>query len=236
MRVFYGACDPAVRTPYQPLVEALEPALAGLDADEPDPGARGYPASLTRLLPALRARAGDAMAAIADETKGPDAERHELHAALTALLARLARDATTVLVLDDLQWADASSLSLLRHLARTLGATPIVVVALFREGDAQPQDALAVALAELQRLDGVVRVRLGGLDVADVQALVDRSGDSVRGAEDQLAEQLVELTGGNAFLLGEVWRHVLDRDGASPAVGSGPRQRPRASWPTASAR
>ena len=36
MRVFYGACDPAVRTPYQPLVEALEPALAGLDADEPD--------------------------------------------------------------------------------------------------------------------------------------------------------------------------------------------------------
>ena len=35
VRVLYGACDPAVRTPYQPLVEALEPALAGLDADEP---------------------------------------------------------------------------------------------------------------------------------------------------------------------------------------------------------
>ena len=28
MSVLYGACDPAVRTPYQPLVEALEPALA----------------------------------------------------------------------------------------------------------------------------------------------------------------------------------------------------------------
>ena len=41
VRVLYGACDPAVRTPYQPLVEALEPALAVLEADEPEPGA-GY--------------------------------------------------------------------------------------------------------------------------------------------------------------------------------------------------
>ncbi len=30
VHVLYGACDPAVRTPYQPLVEALEPALAAL--------------------------------------------------------------------------------------------------------------------------------------------------------------------------------------------------------------
>ena len=56
--MLYGACDPAVRTPYQPLVEALEPALAGLEADEPG-GAGRYPASLTRLLPGLRAEAGD---------------------------------------------------------------------------------------------------------------------------------------------------------------------------------
>ena len=57
VRVLYGACDPAVRTPYQPLVEALEPALAELD--DAEPGADRYPASLTRLLPGLRARAAD---------------------------------------------------------------------------------------------------------------------------------------------------------------------------------
>ena len=210
--VLYGACDPAVRTPYQPLVEALEPALGRLDGDEREPGAGRYPASLTRLLPGLRAQAGDPTATIADETKDPDAERHELHAALTALLARLARDTPAVLVLDDVQWADASSLILLRHLARTLGATPIVVLALFREGDGELPDALASTLAELHRLDGVVRVRLGGLDVADVQELVHRSDESVRGADGELAEQLVELTDGNAFLVGEVWRHMLDQE------------------------
>ena len=60
-----------------------------------------------------------------------------------------------------------------------------------------------------------MRVRLGGLDVADVQELVHRSGDSARGADGELAEQLVELTDGNAFLVGEVWRHMLDQEGVA---------------------
>ncbi|WP_410961874.1 hypothetical protein, partial [Salmonella sp. SAL4359] len=87
----YGACDPAVPTPYQPFLEALEPAMAELGPDEPGPSAvERYPASLTRLLPALRARTADATTPIADaEPRNPDAERHELHVALTALLARV---------------------------------------------------------------------------------------------------------------------------------------------------
>ena len=180
VRVLYGACDPAVRTPYQPLVEALEPALAGLKANEPEPGAGHYPGSLTRLLPGLRAAPGDPTAAITDaEAKDPDAERHKLHAALTAMLASLAGHSPAVLVLDDVQWADQSSLLLLRHLARTLGATAIVVLALFREDGGEVPEALASTLSELYRLEGVVRVHLGGLGVADVQELVHRSGDSV---------------------------------------------------------
>ena len=53
-----------------------------------------------------------ATAAIAADAsaKDPDAERHELHAAMTALLSQLARRAPAVLMLDDVQWADASSL------------------------------------------------------------------------------------------------------------------------------
>ena len=165
---------------------------------------------MIRLLPDLRAAAGDPTEDAA--TTDPDAERHELHAALTALLARLARQSPAVLVLDDLQWADESSLILLRHLARTLGATPVVVLALFREAGGEPPETLHSTLAELHRLDGVARLRLGGLEVADVQALVNRSGDLVRGADAELAEQLVELTDGNAFLVGEVWRHMLDQE------------------------
>ena len=220
VRVLYGACDAAVRTPYQAIVEALEPALAGLQAEEPEPGADRYPPSLIRLLPDLRAAAGDPTGGPA--AMDPDAERYELHTALTALLAELARQSPAVLVLDDLQWADASSLVLLRHLARTLGATPFVVLALFREGGGESPEMLHSTLAELHRLDGVARFRLGGLEVADVQELVNSSGELVRNADDELAEQLVGLTEGNAFLVGEVWRHMLDQEAvaerSSPAV------------------
>ncbi len=211
MHVLYGACDPAVRTPYQPFFEALEPAVAELEA-EPEAGGR-YPAALIRLLPDLRVAAADPTVDAA--TKDPNAERHELHTALTSLLARVAGHSPAALVLDDLQWADASSLLLLRHLARTLGATPIVVVALFREGDGDVPEALGSTLAELHRLDGVLRLRLCGLDVAHVQELMNRSGDVVPGADSELAEQLVGLTDGNAFLVGEVWRHMLDQDAAA---------------------
>jgi DNA-binding SARP family transcriptional activator len=196
VHVLYGACDPAVRTPYQPVVEALEPALAELDADE-----GRYPASLGRLLPGRRAAAA--------ELEDPEAERHELHSALTALLAR---HAPAMLVLDDLQWADASSLLLLRHLARTLGAAPVVVLGLFRDGDGDLPEPLRATLAELHRLDGVVRFRLAGLGAEDVHELVTPSGDFAR----ELAEQLVGLTDGNAFLVGEVWRHMLDQEAVAP--------------------
>jgi DNA-binding SARP family transcriptional activator len=219
MHVLYGACDAAVRTPYQPLVEALEPALAALPADDHGPSPGRHPPALTRLLPGLQAGGGDATPAIADAgTDDPDAQRHELHVGLTALLAGLADGSPVLLVLDDVQWADASSLTFLRHLARTLGAAPVVVLALFREGDGEMPESLASTLAELHRLDGVMRVRLGGLGVADVQELVDRGGDSVEGGGAELAEHLVGLTDGNAFLVGEVWRHMLEQEvGASVA-------------------
>ena len=87
-------------------------------------------------------------------------------------------------------------------------------------------EALASTLAELHRLDGVVRVRLGGLGVADVRELVHGSRDSVAGSDGELAEQAVELTDGNAFLVGEVWRHMLDQEmvaeGSSPAEATIP--------------
>jgi DNA-binding SARP family transcriptional activator/tetratricopeptide (TPR) repeat protein len=217
VRVLYGACDAAVRTPYQPVVEALEPALAGLEADEA--GTRRYPASLIRLLPDLGV--GDPAAIGAAAPKDPDAERHELHSALTVLLARLARRSPAILVLDDLQWADASSLLLVRHLARTLGETPMVVLALFREANGELPETLHATLAELYRLDGVARVHLAGLDVTDVQELVQSSGDLAPGTDAEFAERLVELTDGNAFLVGEVWRHMQDEAAATQRSSAG---------------
>ena len=72
--VLHGAADAVVRTPYGPFVEALEPLVR----DEPRAGA------LARLLPDLDAR-------VHASGHDPDTERHRLHTAVAELLARVTR-------------------------------------------------------------------------------------------------------------------------------------------------
>jgi predicted ATPase len=210
--VLYGACDPEVRAPYQPLLEALEPALEVPDGELIE-RAPGHLAALVTRSPASE----DTSASLASRG-GPEAERHRLHAGLTSAIAGLASAQGVVIVLDDLQWADPSSLQALRHLVRSLGASRVLLVAAFREGDGPMSPEVASLLAFVHRLDGVARIRLESLRVDDVADLIRDDRREAPEAERALAEQLVELTAGNAFLVGEVWRHVREGSAEVTAV------------------
>ena len=70
------------------------------------PSSRGFIPALRRHLPELR----DPLA------EEPETRRYRLFEAVTRLLAFLARETPVVLILDDLQWADASTALLLGHL------------------------------------------------------------------------------------------------------------------------
>ena len=167
--VLYGACDAVLHTPYGPFVEALDQLVRALGPELPAAlGASG--GELTRLLPDLATRAGGlAPAPDAD----PDTERHRLHTAVAGLLDGAARSRPALLVLEDLHWADGSTLLLLRHLARTGGA-PVLLLATFRDTEADVPAALAETLADLRRYD-VVRLGLPGLSDTEVAEFVRRA-------------------------------------------------------------
>src|SRR4051794_29038289 len=117
--VLYGACDPEVRTPFGPFVEALDQLARVTEPAELRASLGGGGGELTRLLPDLEARVGTlAPAGDAD----PDTERHRLHTAVAELLAGITRRRPALLVLEDVHWADAPTLLLLRHLARAASA------------------------------------------------------------------------------------------------------------------
>src|SRR3954447_14879095 len=82
--VLYGACDPVVRTPYGPLVTALEQLVRVSEPDtlRSDLGTGG--GELTRLLTDLPQRVGDLPEPVPGD---PHTERHRLHAAVADLLA-----------------------------------------------------------------------------------------------------------------------------------------------------
>ncbi|MEP6892475.1 MAG: AAA family ATPase [Gaiellaceae bacterium] len=203
--VLYGACDPAVRTPYRPFIEALDHLVRGMDVDELRLDLGPFGGELTRLLPNLHALAGSLPAAV---TADPDTERHRLHVAVVGFLAAISSRTPIVLVLEDVHWADAPSLLLLQHLVRSGGEVRMLLLATFRDAEADIPAELSEALVDVRRTDGAVRLRLGGLGTDDIAALVEAAAGAPPGPE--LTSAIEDLTGGNAFLITELWRELVD--------------------------
>jgi DNA-binding CsgD family transcriptional regulator/tetratricopeptide (TPR) repeat protein len=215
--VLYGACDAVVRTPYGPFVEALDHLTRTIDPSElRDALGVGGGGELIRLLPDLALRIGNLPPpARAD----PDTERHRLHTAVTDLLTAVTRHRPALLVLEDGHWADRSTLMLLRHLARAAGHARVLMVATFRDTEADVPEALSETLADLRRSDDVVRLRLAGLSGNEVTDFVRSAAGGDLGPElRDLAGVIHDLTKGNPFLVCELWRAFVET-GAVELVG-----------------
>ena len=203
--VLYGDCDSVVGSPYGPFAAALEHLVRHTEPEvlREHLGAGG--GELTRLMPELVTRVGDLPAPAATD---PDAERHRLHTAVTELLVGISSEAPLLLVLEDVHWADASTLQLMRHLVRSGAAARMLLVATFRDADADVPAELAEALVDVYRTEGVVRIRLGGLSAGEIGEFV-RLTTGVE-ATAELTSVVGDLTGGNAFLVTELWRELVD--------------------------
>jgi len=119
--------------------------------------------------------------------------------------AALRTGAPTVLALDDLHWADKSTLLLLAHLVRATRPAALLVVGTYRESELSRTHPLAATLGDLRREGLYERVSLAGLEAGDVAQLV-------RGwlGSEELAATLHEETAGNPFFLEEVVRHLRE--------------------------
>jgi DNA-binding CsgD family transcriptional regulator/tetratricopeptide (TPR) repeat protein len=208
--VLYGACDAVVRRPYRPFVEALDQLARSTDAAtlREDLGSEG--GELSRLLPDLTQRIGELPPPVAAD---PDTERHRLHSVVGDLLVAVGRRAPLVVVIEDLHWADTPTLLLLRHLARGALEARALLLATFRDTEAEVPQALSAALVDLRRSEGVVRLRLGGLSAEEISEFVERAVGGDLGPQlPEVVHALSELTGGNAFLITELWRTLLETE------------------------
>src|SRR5205823_3994899 len=99
----------------------------------------------------------------------------------------IAKDQPTVLVLDDLHWADQDSLRLLRYVARFVGRSRLVIVATYRDPDLElhHQPFLSEVLAVLRRETDYERIVIRGLNEEEVAAYLAQAG------QQQLPQALV---------------------------------------------
>ena len=170
--VLFGFCDEDVTLPYRPFVEALRHYVVHAPDDVLAAHVRAHQGELARLVPELRTRVADLPAPQIAEA---ETERYLLFEAVAGLLAAASQDAPIVLVLDDLHWAGAPELLLLKHIIRSAEPMRLLIIATYRDTDLTRTHPLTSMLADLRKESGVERLALRGLDDAAVVALVQAS-------------------------------------------------------------
>jgi DNA-binding CsgD family transcriptional regulator len=108
-------------------------------------------------------------------------------------------DRATVLVVDDLQWADPSSLDALSYLVAGFAAGPrLAVLGTYRDTDLDDGHRLHGWLADALRMPSVSRVELGRMDAWTMEEMVLARGGP--GTAAGLAEDVLRQSGGNPYL------------------------------------
>ena len=190
------------------IVEPLRPILAILEAllgsYVPDGLSASAQRALGRIAPQFAPASGREAAA------GP-VDRADFHTGLAALLVAFAAKRATIVILEDIHWADPSTLDFLTFLVPRLANTRLLVVATHRTEGLDDHRALLHALSHIEREPTVRRVVLdpfGGRELRDfvAAALGDRAT-----IDDASFEDIVASSDGNAFYAEELLKHALTR-------------------------
>lgn len=140
---------------------------------------------------------------------GPKQTRLRFFEGVTRFFQNLAKEMPLVLLLDDFQWADPDSVSLLEYFGAQLKGQPILVLLTYRDTELDPQGALGKVLFDLRR-QGILReIPLKRFDPDHSRDLVGAvlGGTPPPGA---VVQPLLEKTGGNPLFVEELCRSLVE--------------------------
>jgi DNA-binding SARP family transcriptional activator/class 3 adenylate cyclase/regulation of enolase protein 1 (concanavalin A-like superfamily) len=148
----------------------------------------------------------------------PGQIRHRTFAALRTLFAAWASRQPTVIVLEDLHWADSLTIDLIGELIGVLADQPLLVLCVFRPGREYPSERLA-PMAERRCAGRYTELRLRPLTAGEGRRLL-ASLLTVEDLPAQARELIVAQGEGNPFFTEEIVRGLIDagllfRDGAT---------------------
>ena len=185
--VLAGGCFDLITTPpYGPWIDLLE----------------GYPdaGNLPKIPAALRA---GSMASVASQP--------ELFELVREFLVVLAGKQPTVIVLEDLHWADRASLDLLRYLARQTAELALLLVASYRDDELSREHPFFRLLPLITREAGATHILVQRFDEPAVRAMVRDAYALPPVEESRLSEHIHRLSGGNPLFAAELLRTLEDQ-------------------------
>jgi DNA-binding SARP family transcriptional activator len=213
--VVWGRCwEGGGAPPYWPWVQALR-SLAG----EPLPaGSTSGTSEIEHLVSRLARQASDTTIA----TSPPGHARFQLFDTTALVLKNLSRNTQLVLVLDDLNWADADSLQLLEFVSRELADAAILLVGTYRDVELSRRHPLSQTIGELARERIFERLLLRGLSPVDVADFIEASCSFM--PDHALVRAVHAQTEGNPFFVREVVQLLMEEGVLAPDAASTPER------------
>jgi serine/threonine protein kinase len=215
--LFAGRCYERESVPYKAVdgvVDDVTELLKRMPDDEVRALLPDNVALLAQVFPVLGSVTAIAEAqAPADVATNPQEQRVRVFAALRQLLSKIAARFTLVLVIDDLQWADADSMTLLAEVLRPPHAPSLLLIATMRVVTESMQ-RVRTAQYGASRITGDVRnLLVEKLPPDDARALITELLGSSADAAELLEEvrAIAEDAGGPPLFIDELVRQRATR-------------------------
>jgi tetratricopeptide (TPR) repeat protein len=207
-RVLAGSCIEmgGEGLPFGPLAHVFRSLMRETSPEELDAFIGPARSELAQVLPDLDP---DSALHTAPLGEGGTARLLEL---VVGVIERLAADRPLMFVIEDLHWADRSTLDLVALLVRALRADRVLVVVSFRSDELHRSHPLRPLVTGWERVRAVQRIELERLGRADVARQLEAILGAPPGA--RLVDQVHERSEGNAFLVEEILGAV--QGGADP--------------------
>lgn len=207
--------------PYQPVIDLVTHALERVSNSDLGALSPIALAELAALVPEISERMPD-LPPLSNDF--PEARQARLSRAVDQLLETVRGARPALLLVDDIQWADAASAQVLHYLARHAAQRPLLVIYAYRDEAIDNDARFAQLIESLRRDSGARRMPLARLAYPDtarlVQTLVEALADAPFAAPD-LAERLHRETEGNPFFLTSILQSLSEGETRLEARASG---------------
>ncbi len=203
-----GHCyEQELNVPYLPFSEALRILIRTIRDDRFGGLIHPHAPELVKLVPELSQRIPHLAPSPPLE---PEQERLRLYDAVIAFLVALAHTQPVVLMLDDIHWADAATLALLRPLARSVRSERILILGTYRDVEVDPDHPLSAALTEMNRERLYKRIVVRGLTAEHVAAMIATVLQTRQPVSEEFRDLIFRETEGNPFFVEEVLKHLAE--------------------------
>src|SRR5438067_4394453 len=202
--VLAGTCSHVdLSLPYLPFLEAIGNHFSVSDLDQIRASLGPAARELVHLFPQLGVPP-------ARHEGDPSQAKLRLFEAVFALVRALRRQRPLFLIVEDIHWADSSTLELLDYLHRRLRVLPMTVLTTYRKDELGREHRLNPVLQGWRRRGDISFLELGPLSRSDIAEMV-RAIFELEAVGDELRDLLYDRSEGNPFVLEEILKAAIDQ-------------------------